>query len=143
MADCAPFLFRTGTVPLAIGMKRLLTGYALSFNRRHKRYGHLRTITIHCLLADLFYIASGIDQGRLDELAGSGLILSCGGWSEIKSLRLKGQTPKMNDERIVGSQSSLIQCFPGKTKGTNPDMNSRLEAIVSIVLQKGVQTAQE
>jgi len=37
----AHFLFRTGIVPLATLMRRLLTGYAVSFNRRHKRHGHL------------------------------------------------------------------------------------------------------
>lgn len=34
-------LLRTGNVPLSLLMKRLLTGYAVNFNRRHKRYGHL------------------------------------------------------------------------------------------------------
>ena len=37
----AHFLFRTGPIPLATLMRRLLTGYVVSFNRRHKRYGHL------------------------------------------------------------------------------------------------------
>ncbi|MCP4261915.1 MAG: transposase [Planctomycetes bacterium] len=37
----AHFLFRTGAIPLATLMRRLLTGYVVSFNRRHKRYGHL------------------------------------------------------------------------------------------------------
>jgi REP element-mobilizing transposase RayT len=37
----AHFLFRTGAVPLARLMRRLLTGYAVSFNLRHKRYGHV------------------------------------------------------------------------------------------------------
>lgn len=37
----AHFLFRTGDVPLATLMRRLLTGYAVSFNRRHKRHGQL------------------------------------------------------------------------------------------------------
>jgi putative transposase len=32
---------RTGTVPIATIMRRLLTGYAMYFNRRHRRYGHL------------------------------------------------------------------------------------------------------
>jgi len=34
-------LLRTGTVPVSVLMKRLLTGYAINFNRRHKRHGHL------------------------------------------------------------------------------------------------------
>jgi putative transposase len=37
----AHFLLRTGVVPLATVMRRLLTGYAVTFNRRHKRDGQL------------------------------------------------------------------------------------------------------
>lgn len=34
-------LLRTGTVPISTVMRRLLTGYALWYNRRHRRSGHL------------------------------------------------------------------------------------------------------
>jgi REP element-mobilizing transposase RayT len=34
-------LLRTGVVPLSTVMRRLLTGYAQQFNRRHKRHGQL------------------------------------------------------------------------------------------------------
>lgn len=34
-------LLRTGVVPLAMVMRRLLTGYAIAFNYRHNRHGHL------------------------------------------------------------------------------------------------------
>ena len=34
-------LLRTGNVPISTTMRRLLTGYALWYNRRHERYGHL------------------------------------------------------------------------------------------------------
>lgn len=34
-------LVKTGRVPVATLMRRLLTGYAVSFNRRHRRIGHL------------------------------------------------------------------------------------------------------
>ena len=37
----AHLLVRTGTRPLARSMRRLLTGYAGAFNRRHRRVGHL------------------------------------------------------------------------------------------------------
>ncbi len=37
----AHFLFRTGSIPLATLMQRLLTGYAIYFNRIHKRSGQL------------------------------------------------------------------------------------------------------
>ena len=35
------FLFRTGDDPIARVMRRVLTGYAVTFNRRHHRHGHL------------------------------------------------------------------------------------------------------
>jgi len=41
MPNHAHFLFRTGVSSLATVMRRLLTGYAVSFNRRHKRQGQL------------------------------------------------------------------------------------------------------
>jgi putative transposase len=41
MPNHAHFLFCTGTVPLAGLMRRLLTGYAINFNHRHKRQGPL------------------------------------------------------------------------------------------------------
>lgn len=34
-------LLKTGQVPVATLMRRLLTGYAIGFNRRHRRSGHL------------------------------------------------------------------------------------------------------
>jgi len=34
-------LLRTGQVPIATVMRRLLTGFAVSYNRRHGRHGHL------------------------------------------------------------------------------------------------------
>jgi putative transposase len=34
-------LLRTGITPISTVMRRLLTGYAVQFNRRHRRHGHL------------------------------------------------------------------------------------------------------
>jgi putative transposase len=34
-------LMRTGLTPIATVMRRLLTGYAVQFNRRHRRHSHL------------------------------------------------------------------------------------------------------
>jgi len=41
MSNHVHLLLRTGTVPIATVMKRVLTGYAQQFNRRHARVGHL------------------------------------------------------------------------------------------------------
>jgi putative transposase len=37
----AHFLLQTGSIPIAGLMRRLLTGYAVSFNLKHHRHGHL------------------------------------------------------------------------------------------------------
>lgn len=41
MTNHVHLLIRTGIVPLATLMRRLLTGYAVSYNRRHRRHGQL------------------------------------------------------------------------------------------------------
>lgn len=41
LSNHAHFLLRSGPVPLATVMRRLLTGYVVGFNRRHKRNGQL------------------------------------------------------------------------------------------------------
>jgi putative transposase len=41
MTNHLHLLLRTGVAPIASVMRRLLTGYAVSFNRRHRRHGHL------------------------------------------------------------------------------------------------------
>ena len=41
MKNHAHLLLRTGLFPISTIMRRLLTGYAQQFNRRHKRHGHL------------------------------------------------------------------------------------------------------
>jgi putative transposase len=41
LSNHAHFLLRTGTTALSIVMKRLLTGYVVSFNLRHQRHGPL------------------------------------------------------------------------------------------------------
>ena len=41
MPNHAHFLFRSGSAGISALMRRLLTGYAIHFNRRHKRHGQL------------------------------------------------------------------------------------------------------
>jgi len=41
MPNHVHLLLRTGTIPISTVMRRLLTGYAVSFNRRHRRHGLL------------------------------------------------------------------------------------------------------
>ena len=41
LSNHAHLLVRTGSVPIATLMRRLLTGYAVTFNHRHRRHGQL------------------------------------------------------------------------------------------------------
>ena len=48
------------------------------------------------------FVEEGIDAGSRPELVGGGLIRSCGGWSQVLSLRRAG-SKVFSDERILGS----------------------------------------
>jgi len=54
------------------------------------------------LLAYRSHVASMSGEGSQPELTGGGLIRSMGGWSEVKSLRQRGEK-QFSDERILGS----------------------------------------
>jgi len=41
MPNHVHLLLRTGLTSISTVMRRLLTGHAVAFNKRHKRYGHL------------------------------------------------------------------------------------------------------
>ncbi|MCG6538457.1 MAG: transposase, partial [Syntrophales bacterium LBB04] len=45
-------LLKTGRVPISQVMRRLLTGYAVSYNRRHRRSGHLFQNRYKSILCD-------------------------------------------------------------------------------------------
>ncbi len=162
-------LARTGRQPLSRSMRKLLTGYVVNFNKRHKRSGHLfqnryksivceddpylleltryihlnplragmvddlaklnkypwsghsvlmGTVTrdwqgsesiLACFGTDLkkarigyeSFVRDGIAQGRRPELVGGGLVRSLGDWSQVVSLRRKGERFS-SDARILG-----------------------------------------
>ena len=48
------------------------------------------------------FMREGVDQGRLEELTGGGLIRSQGGWSQVLAIRRRGRKEEY-DERILGS----------------------------------------
>lgn len=177
-------LLRTGRQALAASMRKLLTGFAVNFNRRHNRYGHLfqnRYKSIICeeepylleltryihlnplrrgLVEDLnalaeypwcghaallgkrsrpwqetdavlgrfdrreraarsqyeAFVRDGATRGRRPELVGGGLIRSAGGWSEVLSLRHKGNKIAA-DERILGGSEFVERLLAEATEG--------------------------
>ncbi|NTW11247.1 MAG: hypothetical protein HGA26_07795 [Chlorobiaceae bacterium] len=170
MTNHAHILLKSGQPGLSAFMRKFLTGYSISYNRRHDRHGHLfqnRYKSIVCeedayflklvsyihlnpLRAGLVttfeelehYLWSGhaavmgrkeydwqdsdyvlgyfgkrvgaartaylefMQQegklGRQPELTGGGLIRSAGGWSEVLSMKRRGER-QFSDERILGS----------------------------------------
>lgn len=169
MASHFHLLVRSENQSLAQSMRKLLTGYVVNFNHRHKRCGHLfqnryksivceedpylleltRYIHLNPLRARIVknlrgldrypwtghaaivgrgkrpwqddkavlayfgkrreqavaryekYMEEGVGMGKKPDLVGGGLIRSMGGWSEVISLRRRGDQVA-SDERILG-----------------------------------------
>ena len=115
MPNHTHFLFRTGDVPLATVMRRLLTGYVVSFNRRHKRHGYLlqnRYKSIVCqediYLRELVrYIhLNPVRAGMVSELAELDQYAYCG----HRALVGKKKTPWQDVDYVLGffGKSRLI-----------------------------------
>jgi REP element-mobilizing transposase RayT len=170
MTNHAHLLLRSGSSGLPTFMRKVLTGYSVSFNKRHHRTGHLfqnRYKSILCEEESYFlklvsyihlnpvrtqlvtsleelerypwsghaaimgmadhswqdseyvlhqfgrtvgsarkaYVEFVQDQmhlGSQPELTGGGLVRSAGGWSEVVSMRKRGER-QFSDERILGS----------------------------------------
>lgn len=167
-------LLRSGSEGLSAAMRRLLTGYAVRFNRRHRRWGHLfqnryKSILVeedsyllelvryihlnplrvravngleeldrypwtgHSALVGVVnrawqdidfvlgqfeqvggqararyreFVASGVEQGRREDLQGGGLVRSMGGWEKVQALR-RGRERWAYDERVLGSSEFI------------------------------------
>ena len=214
-------LARTGRQPLSASMRRLLTGYVVNFNRRHRRAGHLfqnryksivceedpylleltRYIHLNPLRAGLVddlaalnrypwaghsalmgevardwqeqglvlgyfgrspkqarkgyekFVSDGIALGRRPELVGGGLVRSLGDWSQVKSLRRKGEAVS-SDARILGgsdfvdrllaetemAQKETLRLFSGKSD--LPALLARVavgEGVEALAVRSGVR----
>lgn len=170
MTNHAHILLRSGTDGISKFMRRFLTGYAITYNLRHNRHGHLfqnryksiicdentyftelvRYIHLNPLRSGMVatiseldryrycghsvivgktqydwqdsdytlkwfgnkekeaiktyreFVIAGIEEGRRPDLVGGGLTRSVGRWSEVVSIRRRGQR-QLSDERILGS----------------------------------------
>jgi len=83
------------------------------------------------------YVREGMEKGRRPELVGGGLIRSLGGWSEVLSLRRKGEKTA-SDERILGSGEFIERLLSGAEekakqtlgwRGRVPDLQTLLSKI--------------
>ncbi len=129
-------LLRSGTAPISMLMRRLLTGYAVNFNRRHDRSGHLfqnRYKSILCqednyLLELLRYIhLNPLRAGMVDSYTGLADFPFCGhavilgtrkaDWQDIDYvLKLFAAKPRLARQKYEGFVEKGIEM------GSRPDL---------------------
>ena len=208
-------LIRTGKQRISEGMRKLLTGYVVRFNRRYGRYGHLfqnryksilceedpylleltRYIHLNPVRAGVVkrmrglaaypwtghavilgrvkrewqdvdtvlayfgkrrkeatrkyerYVAEGVGMGRRPELVGGGLIRSMGGWSEVVSLRRKGER-EASDERILGGGKFVERVVEESEEGMKETLRWRKRVmdlktlLKEVVKREGLEEAE-
>ena len=114
MPNHAHFLFRSGNIPLATVMRRLLTGYVVSFNRRHKRHGHLfqnRYKSIVC--QEDVYLKELVRYIHLNPVRG-GMVSTL---SELNGYDYSGHSVLMGTKKRYWQDTGHVLGFFGKTMG--------------------------
>ena len=203
MTNHAHLLLKSGGAGLSIFMRKFLTSYAILYNSRHHRHGHLfqnRYKSIICeeepyflklvsyihlnpLRAGLVtsfeelanypwsghatvinrikrdwqdreyvllyfgkkeraarsaYLQFVLEQsslGKQSQLTGGGLVRSAGGWSEVLSLRQRGQK-QFSDERLLGSGEfvkEILDEVEETVKTLVPDTSSKVNAMEALM----------
>ncbi len=129
-------LLKTGDYPIATVMRRLLTGYAVTFNRRYKRHGHLfqnryksilcqedvyfielvRYIHLNPLRADLVKDYEGLEKYKY---CGHGVILGSksNGWQNIDYV-----LGYFGSERKSAQNQYKKYVYEGIEKGHRPEL---------------------
>ncbi len=105
-------LLRTGKTPIPTTMRRLLTGYAVSFNRRHRRHGHLFQNRYKSILCE--------EEPYLKQLVGyihlnpfrARIVESL---KELKTYPFSGHCALMGNKRILWQDTGYVLALFGKT----------------------------
>ncbi|NTU67896.1 MAG: hypothetical protein HGB02_03335 [Chlorobiaceae bacterium] len=84
------------------GHASLINGTEADWQDRDYVLGHFGDREGSALKAYLAFVSEQMKLGKQDELSGGGLIRSAGGWSEVLSLRQRGEL-QFSDQRILGS----------------------------------------
>lgn len=126
MPNHAHFLFRTGNVSLATVMRRLLTGYVVSFNHRHKRHGHLfqnRYKSIVC--QEEIYLRELVRYIHLNPVRG-GIVSTL---SELNGYNYSGHSVLMSRKKRSWQDTDYVLGSFGKTIGrARKEYSSYMEA---------------
>jgi len=114
MLNHAHFLLRTGRVGLSTLMRRLLTGYAVTFNRRHKRYGQLfqnRYKSIIC--QEDMYLKELVRYIHLNPVRGG----QVSDLSELGRYPYSGHSVLMGEKKRPWQDTAYVLGFFGKRVG--------------------------
>lgn len=107
----AHFLFRTGNVPIATLMSRLLTGYAVYFNTRHKRSGRLFQNRYKSILCqEEAYLTELVRYIHLNPLR-AGLVKSMG---ELNRYAYCGHSVLMGNKKRGWQDANYVLNYFGK-----------------------------
>ena len=122
-------LLRTSLTPLSKVMRRLMTGYAVTFNKRHKRSGHLfqnRYKSVVC--EEDPYLLELIRYIHLNPLR-AGL---------VKDLKELDRYPWTGHSAIIGKRkNSLVPCPSPKNKQEKPEKYLAEKTIEDVLLHFG------
>ena len=126
MSNHAHFLFKTGTAPIARVMRRLLTGYVVSFNHRHRRSGQLfqnRYKSIIC--QEEVYLRELVRYIHLNPVR-AGIVTE---FSQLNKYRYCGHSPIMGKQDMPWQDVKYVLGYFDKTiKGARKSYSSYVEA---------------
>jgi REP element-mobilizing transposase RayT len=113
MSNHFHLLIRTGNVPLSSNMRKILTGYVVNYNRRHRRYGHLFQNRYKSILCeDDPYLLELTRYIHLNPLR-AGIVKSIKGLSQYP---LSGHSVIMGNVKHDWQDTDTILLYFGKRK---------------------------
>ena len=112
MTNHVHLLLRTGTVAIASVMRRLLTGYAIRFNRRHRRCGHLFQNRYKSILCEEDpYLKQLVAYIHLNPVR-AGLVVDC---LALKSYPFTGYSALMGKYKRHWQDTDYVLALFGRT----------------------------
>ncbi len=131
MPNHAHFLFRTGSTPIAKLMSRLLTGYAVYFNFRHKRSGRLFQNRYKSILCqEDAYLTELVRYIHLNPVR-AGLVK---GLDELSRYAYSGHSVLMGHRKREWQDADYVLNYFGKQRYS---ARKQYEAFVAAGLQQG------
>jgi len=112
MTNHVHLLLRTGATSISTVMRRVLTGYAVSFNRRHRRYGHLFQNRYKSILCEKDpYLKQLVGYIHLNPLR-AGIVETV---QALKTYPFTGHCALMGKKDILWQDTANVLALFGKT----------------------------